>query len=281
MVFTYKNKKPVPDKDAMQACLAAITEEHLSIRAAAGRFLLPEATVRRHFHALQRNTVMETPGRKSSLPAFVEAELAVLVKSAGACGFGFTRKDLQTFVGSYVREQWHKETEVGHYLREHCQFHEPMRKPSDDWMTAFAARHHLSLKVPRRLERARKHADSDPYLVYAFFDLLEQILTNLNLWDHPERIFNCDETAFFTDPQRRRVYTEIGESCELLSSGPGRECFTVLACVSADGLSRDPHIVHVGKHQWDTHKGTTGIVLPNTTYAYSGKTKPYLYPDSP
>ena len=110
---------------------------------------------------------------------------------------------MKVFVGRYVTECWNMNNEVGEYLRTYCHFVGPDRIPGDEWMIRFATSHNLSLKRPSSLEKCRKIAASNPYLIYEFYDLLERVYTDLKLENSPGRIFNVDESAFFI------VLTEI------------------------------------------------------------------------
>jgi hypothetical protein len=159
MVSGYKKKKPPQNRAGIQECLDAMTSDgSLSIRGAALHFGFPEATVRRHWHAVKNASSVPTVGNQNSLPSKTEAELSVLIKSAAVHGFGFSRQDVKEFVGSFVRANWDKEDELGMHLRQFCRFG-PSKVPSDDWMRHFAERHNLSLKKAGALERVRKLSD--------------------------------------------------------------------------------------------------------------------------
>ena len=100
-----------------------------------------------------------------------------------------------------------------------------------DWMAAFLLNNNLSLKKPSTVEKVRKVAAGNPWTIYEFYDILEEVIKRLNLHDAPGQIFNADESAFFVDPRGGKVVSHIGDNTKRVISGSGRTCFTVMACV--------------------------------------------------
>lgn len=102
------------------------------------------------------------------------------------CGWGLSRREIFRVVGEYVHKNKVKT---------------PFKdgNPGEDWFLGFKKRHRLSLKKPQSLEYARKKA-TDPFVIYQYFDLLEETLQKLDLTDKPCQIYNMDETSFCLDP---------------------------------------------------------------------------------
>ena len=67
-------------------------------------------------------------------------------------------------------------------------------------MRNFMVNNNLSLKKPGTLEKVRKLAASNPWIIYEFYDLLEEVMIRLKIEKCPENIYNLDESAFFVDP---------------------------------------------------------------------------------
>ena len=66
---------------------------------------------------------------------------------------------------------------------------------SNGWWESFRKRHPIvALRSAKKLSYARLAA-TDPQIISSYFDLLEQTLTEYNLFDSPAQIFNCDETG--------------------------------------------------------------------------------------
>jgi hypothetical protein len=188
-------------------------------------------TIRRHLKASAIGAPIPRPGRLPSIPFSMEADMAQLVKSAAENGFPFCKQEVRVFLGSYIQQCWDADDDIGAYLRANCQFNNK-KTPSEDWMTCFVDTHYLSLKKPSMMEKSRKIASSDPFLIYEFFDLLENVVTAKHLENSPNHIFNLDETAFFTDPRSGKVVSEVGHDTKRVVAGTGRTCFTAMACVS-------------------------------------------------
>lgn len=274
MVFKYKRKTEPPSKERIQQGLAS-AGGGMSVSASAKTCGISVTTLRRHNVAVLQGVPLAPRGGHPSLPPETEIHLATLVKVAGECGFGFTMEQIKVFVGSYVREKWDSEDDVGRYLRSYCRFGEH-KLPGKDWMKSFMTTHHLSLLKPDKLEKFRKLAESDPFNIYHFYDLLAHYERTLGLANHPERIWNLDESAFFVDPQGGKVVAETGTKTQRVTSGPGRQCFTVMACVSAAGRSLPPMFIFEGKHLYTSWKGTSPCIPPETTYSCSGKSHAYI-----
>jgi hypothetical protein len=163
----YVLKKAPVDRDKIALCLNTMGNEGLSLRAAAARLNIPETTLRRYNKASMAGVSLATTGRLPPLSPYVQAELALIAKTAGQHGFGLLKEELRELIGSYIREHSSQDDDLGRYLRRHCRLFVD-NTPSDDWVTDFMHRHHLSLKKPSPLERCRKEATADPFIVLEF-----------------------------------------------------------------------------------------------------------------
>jgi len=81
---TYKRKKERVDRQKIWDCLTYMHQKGVSLNKAAAHFNHPEATVRWHMkHRLaQGETPPLSPGVLKSLPSNVEAELAMMARTA-------------------------------------------------------------------------------------------------------------------------------------------------------------------------------------------------------
>ena len=82
-------------------------------------------------------------------------------------------------------------------------------KLGKDWFYAFAKRNNLSLKKAALFGSARKTATANPFIVYDFYDQLDEIIKSNKL--NEERIWNCDESGFASVPGLCRVVSEKGK----------------------------------------------------------------------
>jgi hypothetical protein len=267
MVYRYRRKGNGVDKSRIEACLAYMRNENISLNSAAKHFQLSEATVRRHHKAYLLNKTVSSRGHLSSLPHHIEIELAMVARTAAKNGFGCDKKELQNLVGDFVKDNKDNDDDVSQYLRRNCMF--TNGRPSGDWVTNFMRRHHLSLKTPATLERSRVDAASDPFVIYHFYSVLENTVAQLGIGTNPSAFYNLDETSFLLDPKGGKIIGEIGVETKRITAGSGRTSFTAMVCACADGSVLPPLIIFEAKHFYDQWKGDKA--LPGTTYARSGK----------
>ena len=98
------------------------------------------------------------------------------------------------------------------------------------------------------MQLARKSDNSDPFVIYGFYKLLEPEVKRLGLENCPECIWNCDETGFSMDPSKFKTIGKKGKKAIRVTCGANRENITVLAVNCADGTALDPLIVFKGKN---------------------------------
>ena len=164
------------------------------------------------------------PGRKCVFSAETEAQLANLV--AVVCNHGFRPifREIQFKNGS---------------------------RPGTKWMKNFMKRNQLLLKKAEMISSARKSNRSNPFIIYDYYNLLENMFQ-----DNPDldadRIYNCDESGFPNDQTNGKSITVKGIRALKLSFG-----------------ALDPLIIFQGKNLMKSWFGTNS--LPNTYYSKSDK----------
>ncbi|KAJ8941044.1 hypothetical protein NQ318_015521 [Aromia moschata] len=114
-------------------------------------------------------------------------------------GFALTKEEVKSAVQTYVNENNIKTT-----------FKEG--KPGDDWFRLFCKRNRLSQKKMEQLEKCRRKATSDTFIIYGFYDLLDRTIKELGLEDKPSHIFNLDESSFSMDPNRVKGVAARGQN---------------------------------------------------------------------
>jgi hypothetical protein len=245
MPYKYQRKKEPVDKEKLAECLVIIATG-ASVLGAASALGLPRTTVNRHFLAQQSGQLIRaTAGMPPSLHPTLSAEISVVAKTAASTGFGLSKTDLIIFVSDVVKARLEVEDDIGKYLRQHCRF--PHGIPSHDFIENFMRDNHLSLVKPAPLERARAQAQADPFLIYEFYQLVDEEMARLGIHNQPKHIFNLDESAFFLDPSRGKVVAETGGgSVHRNVAGSGRTAFSVMACICADGSAQPPLIIFPG-----------------------------------
>ena len=76
------------------------------------------------------------------------------------------------------------------------------------------------------ISSARKSATGNPFIVYNFFDVIEDIINKNNI--PPSDIWNCDESGFPHDPSKCVVISVKREVAYKVTCGSGRENTTTL-----------------------------------------------------
>ena len=75
-------------------------------------------------------------------------------------------------------------------------------RPGHDWARNFLKHYNFTLKKGGRMQLARKSVTSDPFVIYGYYEKLEEVVKQLGIEDRPECIYNLDETGFPTDPTK-------------------------------------------------------------------------------
>lgn len=125
-------------------------------------------------------------------------------------------------------------------------------RPGVDWFRSFLKRNQLKLKKVEQLECSRRANTSNPFLIYGFYDLLEETMRKLDIFDKPNHIYNVDESGFLYDPKRQEGVVHQSTSAHRTIMGSGKETTTVCACVSALGKYLPPLIIFEGKSFWSS-----------------------------
>ena len=111
-------------------------------------------------------------------------------------------------------------------------------------MSKFLQDEHLSLKEATKLSKERHNPTRNPFIVYRFYDLLEEVVEKLGIANRPDLIWNCDETGIPHEPKKCKVVSQKGAKTLQVISGADRENTTVMAACSASGQVLPPLIIY-------------------------------------
>ena len=200
----------------------------------------------------RKSSVKGGGGRSPTFSSEQEVEMANALKIMSKNGFGLSRNEVINVVQKYVSRNKIKT---------------PFKngRPGQDWWLSFKKRHNLSILKLQPLESARKK-QTNPWIIYGFYDLLEKTIQYLGIQSKPQQIWNCDETSFCHDPSQTKVLASKGEKSSWLTAATGRENTSVLACVNAAGEKLPPFAIFKGKNLWDSWIPKEGD-WPNTVYS--------------
>uniref|UniRef100_A0A1B6JFL2 DDE-1 domain-containing protein n=2 Tax=Homalodisca TaxID=139475 RepID=A0A1B6JFL2_9HEMI len=233
MPRTYIKKKTQKyDEDSLKEAVKEV-DNGSSVYAAARKYNIPYETLRRW-----SENPPKTPGSGKATVLSKEEENYIVeaLLYAAKCGYPLDRKDLQYMVCSYVKSVGRK-----------TPFKDDM--PGYDFLRGFEKRwaHELSKRKPEILTKARAEGLSQ-FVVDEFFKIYEQVLVENGLENHPERIFNLDETGLGTDPTKGKVFVPKSAKVSYSrSGGAGRLQYSVLFVASASGERYPPCVVFKGQ----------------------------------
>ena len=125
----------------------------------------------------------------------------------------------------------------------------------------------LSNKKANIISSARKLSTSNSFLIYDFYDVIEEIITTRKLG--PSQIWDAGATGFPVDPQKLKVIAPVGEVSFTTTGGAGQENATILGVCYGAGRVLDPLIIFQGKNLQSTWQGNEA--LPKTFYGISEK----------
>ena len=138
-------------------------------------------------------------------------------------------------------------------------------RPGPDWLKLFMKCNKLSFKKANMISAARKLATSNPFIIYDFYDQLEEIATQNNLM--LKQIWNCNKSGFPADLQKCKVVSVKGEVAYKVTPGAHQENIATLAVCNAAGRVMDPLIIFKGNNYESSWAGDKG--LPNIFYLLS------------
>lgn len=227
-----RNKKYSPENLAQ--ALEKIRNGELTQYSAAQQYQIPISTL--HLH-IKRQRLKPNAGRPIVIPLDEEKKFAEAIKTLEKWGFGLSRYEVIDLVAEYIRAN---------------NIPTPFKNnvPGTDWFINFRKRHGLSIKKAQPVEFIRRKM-TDPFVIDEYFKLLKNTLTDLNLFENPDLIWNLDETSLCLDPSKTKVVGQINKPCSRTTYGSGKENITVLAGVSASGKKLPPLIIYKGKFIWD------------------------------
>ena len=232
MPRTYKKKREKKwTEEDIDSAIKAINSGQMSQYRAAKMYNIPTSTLNDRF---REKVTKHGAGRPCRLSDEEEREIVETCLIFGDWGYGIGKKEVLGVVGDYCK--WNKIDVF------------PSGVPKIEWWRGFLRRHpELSLRKPQALQISRAKA-ATPQVIDQWFSVLEPLINRLGLTNHPERIFNSDETSFCLSGRPQRVLAKKGaKSPQYIIGGTGKENITVQGCISATGKLLPPYILYTGQ----------------------------------
>lgn len=235
----------------------------MTLYGASHHFGVPWTTLKRYVTAVGENEQFDIQklGRPFALNAATEIKLVNYIIAMQELGFGVTVVQ--------VREVAWK---LAHSTNRDKFLHSPkvdgFQIASKTWWRNFKQRYNLSLRVPENLS-AYRASMANPTMVADFYVKLENLMKKINIFDKPNRIWNCDETGLAYVTKSSKVVCQVGKKYVYRRTwGERGETHTVLACACADGTWIPPFIIFKGTRWSDLLARNK---LPNSIVTLSPK----------
>lgn len=263
MPSKYKRKKLEPKYtlEDINAALLDLKSHKCTYQEASAKYKVPKSVLFRRAKCETRKLPTEklTAGTKCQVPKQIEDTLEGYVIARSEWGFPVDKQELLDMIQALVRDM----KLVTNFSND---------RPGEAWYRRFMRDHpRISLKKPEQLQKCRVNA-ADPFVVNDFYDKLESVIQKYNLKNRPHLVFNCDESAFPTDPNNLLALGEKGKkSFYRQIGGTGRENISVNSCVTAAGDKVPPHIIFKGQAvqcRWVSKAEYPGTCYSATTNGY-------------
>ena len=66
------------------------------------------------------------------------------------------------------------------------------------------------MKNARKITVHEKSATENLFVIFDFWEVLEEVIQEKKLFDKPQHIWNCDESGFLSDPKKVKVVSVRG-----------------------------------------------------------------------
>ena len=213
----------------MLGALKSVQEDGLSGNQAADLHGVPRSTLKDRLSGRVKHGVK--PGPQPYLSAEKESELASHLLQAADMGFGKTRRDVKCVVQEHLqRKGTLKGTSV-----------------SNGWWEKFLRRNpNLSLRSGDSTAHVRMDAVNAENL-HSYYHLLKEVYDENGFADHPEAIYNMDETGVPLEPRPPKVVAAKGKKKIRYRTSGQKSQITVIGCASASGQILPPFIIFAAK----------------------------------
>ena len=232
----------------MLEAMALAQSGSVSTNCAADRCGVPRSTLKDRLCGRVVHGVK--PGPRPYLDAAEETELVDYLFDSAKAGYGKTRQQVKSIAEKIAKSKGVLKSD----------------RISDGWWRRFLER---KPQVALRRGDPTAHVRMDAINregIQQYYELLKDVLDEHDLIDHPERIYNMDETGMPFDPRPPKVAAPRGLKKVRYRSTGKKGQITIVGCVSATGQAMPPFVIFDAK-QLNPH-WTRGEV-PGTRYGLS------------
>ena len=224
------SRNSIEQEGRISLAIKAIKNQEIpSVREAARRFKVPEATLRRRLHGVENR--VKTRANNHKLTANEEESLQKWILSLDDRGGAPRPSTVQEIANLLLA------------AREST----PVQTVGEKWGYNFVKRHpELSTRFSRRYNYERAKCE-DPKVICEWFNCVQQTILQYGI--DPDDIYNFDETGFamgLTATAKVITRAEYYGRRSLLQPG-NREWVTAIECTNASGWALPPCIIFKGK----------------------------------
>ena len=160
-----------------------------------------------------------------------EKELSDYLLSSAEVGYGKTRREVKCIAEAVAKEKGALKAD----------------RISDGWWRRFLSRNpSVSLRSGDATAHVRMEAVNVENIT-AYFDLLKEVYDELNLNDHPECIYNMDETGMPLEPRPPKIVAKKGAKKIRYRTSGQKAQITVIGCGNAVGQAQPPFTIYAAK----------------------------------
>ena len=213
---------------AMQALASSVSQGVV-----AAQYHIPRRTLHNH---LKSGSITKKMGRKSILTQEQEAELCRRVIRFSDVGMPITGALLR----SYVYELCEQNNVPTMFSRATCM-------AGKDWLKAFLKRNPVIAKQQAQHMNPARAQKLNRFIVNDYFTKLEKVMTELQLFDKPDRTYNMDEKGCqLALHHQQKVLTKKGTKRLHLVAPEQGENVSIVACGNAIGNVVPPMVLFKG-----------------------------------
>ncbi|CAB3262426.1 unnamed protein product [Arctia plantaginis] len=218
----------------LQNALDDIKNNRISERAAALKYNIPRRTLKNH---IKSGSVVKRLGRKAVFTDTQEKELVERIKKFSNIGMPLTPKIIRKQAYLFCKRNNIKNP-----------FSDKKSTAGKKWLYNFLvlnkdiSQRKAQFMNPARAQKLNKH------IVDKHFKAIREIYDELNIDQHPERLYNVDEKGCrLTIHRQKKVLAGRGSRRVHLIAQEHAENVTIAPCVNATGNAIPPMIVFKGK----------------------------------
>lgn len=229
-----KKKRGLWTESQLKLAVEAVHNRQMSQRKAAAVYSIPRRTLRNH---LKSGSTTKSTGRHTTLSKMQEKDLTKRIIRLAHVGVPLTPR--------LVRKQAYEfciANNIPNY------FNDSKNTAGKKWLKGFIKRNpEVSVRKAQFMNHARAQKLNKP-IVMKHFEAVKKIYDELDISNHPERLYNIDEKGCrLTLHHQQKVFAKKGTKRVHFVAQEHAENVTIAMCVNATGNVVPPMILFKGK----------------------------------